>query len=72
MKKVFVFVFLFVSINAFADKRVSGYFKSNGTYVNSHMRTNANNTKRDNFSTYGNINPYTGKVGTKKYYRHSK
>lgn len=72
MKKVFVFLFLFVSINAFADKRVSGYYKSNGTHVNSYMRTNANSTKSDNFSTYGNINPYTGKVGTKKYYRHSK
>lgn len=72
MKKIAFFVLLFSSINMFADKHVSGYYKSNGTHVNSYMRSNANSTKSDNFSTYGNINPYTGKVGTKKYYGHSK
>jgi hypothetical protein len=28
--------------------------------------TACNGTQRDNFSTKGNVNPYTGKVGTKK------
>jgi len=43
---------------------VNGYFKSNGTYVNGHYRTNPNKTNRDNYSTYPNVNPYTGKIGT--------
>ena len=67
MKKVVIFVLLFASMNMFADKHISGYYKSNGTHVNSYMRSNANSTKSDNFSTYGNINPYTGKAGTKTY-----
>ena len=46
---------------------VDGYFKSNGTYVDSHYRTKPNNTVRDNWSTYGNTNPYTGQKGYKRY-----
>lgn len=45
---------------------VSGYYKSNGTYVSSYIRTAANNTILDNFSTNPNVNPYSGKVGTVK------
>mgnify|MGYP001602169683 CR=1 FL=1 len=43
---------------------VNGYYRSNGTYVNSYYRTAPNNTINDNFSTYPNINPYTGQQGT--------
>lgn len=46
---------------------VDDYIKSNGTYVPSHIRTSANNTTIDNFSTRPNINPVTGKIGTHKY-----
>ena len=42
---------------------VSGYSRSNGTYVDSHIRTLPNNTNRDNFSTIGNSNPVTGSTG---------
>ncbi|SNS84064.1 hypothetical protein SAMN05421640_1468 [Ekhidna lutea] len=42
---------------------VNGYYKSNGTYVSGHYRTSPNSTNRDNFSTIGNVNPYTGKSG---------
>jgi len=28
------------------------------------MQTNPNSTKLDNYSTKGNVNPYTGKPGT--------
>lgn len=51
----------------FADQHVNGYYKSNGTYVDSYMKSSPNNTKSDNFSTYGNVNPYTGQAGTKTY-----
>ena len=45
--------------------KVRPYTKKNETYVPSHLRTAPNNTKRDNWSSKGNVNPYTGKEGTK-------
>lgn len=42
---------------------VSGYSRSNGTYVQSHVRTMPNTTNWDNFSTKGNYNPFTGSTG---------
>lgn len=44
---------------------VSGHVRSNGTYVAPSHATNPNSTKADNYSTRGNVNPYTGKPGTK-------
>lgn len=44
---------------------VDGYTKSNGKYVAPHQQTDPNGTTRDNYGTRGNVNPYTGKVGTK-------
>ncbi len=67
MKRIAFFILLFASINMFADQHVNGYYKSNGTYVDSYMKSSPNNTKSDNFSTYGNVNPYTGQAGTKTY-----
>ena len=43
---------------------VKGYTKSNGTYVKGYYRSSPNYTKSDNYTTKGNINPYTGKKGT--------
>ena len=43
--------------------RVRGYYRSNGTYVQPHYKTAPNSTNIDNFSTSGNINPYTGQPG---------
>src|SRR5439155_16133315 len=40
-----------------------GYFRSNGTYVHGYYATNPNGTKFDNYSTIGNVNPWTGKPG---------
>lgn len=45
--------------------RVHSYIKKNGTPVQSHMRSAPNKTKADNYSTKGNVNPYTGKEGNK-------
>lgn len=50
--------------SAEAQVSVKGYYKSNGTYVQSHMRSSPNRTTSDNWSTTGNINPYTGQKGT--------
>lgn len=44
---------------------VNGYTRADGTQVKGHYRTNPNNTRNDNYSTKGNINPHTGKAGTR-------
>lgn len=44
---------------------VKGYTRKNGTYVVPHERSAPNKTKADNWSTKGNVNPYTGKKGMK-------
>ena len=49
---------------ALADTYVRGHYRSNGTYVQPHYRSNPNSTTRDNYSTQGNTNPYTGQRGT--------
>lgn len=51
-----------------SDVSVKGYTKKDGTYVSSYKRTSPNSSKSDNFSTKGNVNPYTGKKGTKNPY----
>jgi hypothetical protein len=48
-----------------SDVHVHSYTKRNGEHVQSHMRTAPDSTKVNNFSARGNVNPYTGKVGTK-------
>lgn len=75
MKKCHLrFIFLFLFVLAFNNEStaqvnnntvwVNGYTKSNGTFVEGHYRTAPNNTINDNFSTYPNVNPYTGVQGT--------
>lgn len=66
MKNLFFLIaFLFISTLSFSQVSVKGYYRSNGTYVKAHQRTAPNHTRNDNYSTIGNINPYTGKAGTK-------
>lgn len=48
-----------------SDHAVSGYTRSNGTYVRPSHATNPDATKNNNYSTRGNVNPYTGKLGSK-------
>ncbi len=44
---------------------VNGYTTKKGTVVAPHRQTDPNSTKKDNWSTKGNVNPITGKAGTK-------
>ena len=60
-----LFITLFLSFTASASCYVSGYFKSNGTFVNGHYRTCPNNTITDNYSYFSNVNPWTGKIGNR-------
>lgn len=43
----------------------TGYVRSSGTYVQPHYKTVSNYTNRDNYTTVGNTNPYTGTRGTR-------
>jgi len=42
---------------------LNGYFRKDGTYVQPHHRTNPDNNINNNWSTQGNVNPYTGQSG---------
>ncbi|MFV5691715.1 hypothetical protein ACM55K_06810 [Flavobacterium sp. LT1R49] len=61
---LFLIAFLFTTALSFAQVSVRGYYRSNGTYVQPHQRTAPNYTRNDNYSTVGNVNPYTGTAGT--------
>lgn len=61
-----IFTFLIVfSVLAEARVSVRGYFRKNGTYVAPHYRSSPDGNFYNNWSTKGNINPYTGQEGTK-------
>ena len=47
---------------------VNGYTRTDGTYVQSHYRTHADDTRSNNYSTKGNVNPYTDQPGTEEPY----
>jgi hypothetical protein len=71
MKRIMIILatfFVLLPAWAAADQWVSGYTRSDGTYVQGYNRSSPNNTVQDNFSYYGNTNPYTGSTGTNKYY----
>lgn len=68
IKRLLLFVILFFAASCASygkDVSVKGYFRKDGTYVAPHMRSAPNNTAADNWSAKGNVNPYTGKPGTK-------
>src|SRR5689334_13430620 len=65
-------VVLFSSaVSARADQYVHGYFRNNGTYVQPYYRSSPNGSTFDNFSTRGNVNPYTGQPGYRSPYGNS-
>ena len=63
---VVVILVLVITTVANADVRVRGYYRRNGTYVQPHYRSNPDGNPHNNWSTYPNVNPYTGKRGTKR------
>lgn len=59
-----VFALTAISLSAAAkDTAVRGHFRKDGTYVQPYHRSSPNSTRLDNYSTQGNINPYSGKQG---------
>jgi hypothetical protein len=55
---------MLISAISLADVHIRGHYRSNGTYVQPHYRSSPNGTTLDNYSTKGNVNPYTGQAGT--------
>lgn len=45
------------------DVHVRGYYRSNGTYVQPHYRSAPDGVFSNNWTTLGNVNPYTGEAG---------
>lgn len=54
-----------LATTALAQVHVQGYTRRDGTYVQPHYRSSPNGSTLDNYSTRGNVNPYTGQVGTR-------
>lgn len=46
-------------------RQQDGYYRSNGTYVQPHTKTESNSTNLDNFSTQGNTNSSTQERGSR-------
>jgi len=71
MYRILIFIiFIFTSILPCYGRgavHVNGYFRKNGTYVQPHYRSAPDGNFYNNWSTEGNINPYTGEEGHKKY-----
>lgn len=65
LSALFLSVFAWLSASASAQTYVRGYTKSDGTYVAPHYRSSPDGNFSNNWSTKGNINPYTGKLGTR-------
>lgn len=67
---VVVVVTGFLPVSTQAAVRVKSYYKSStGRYVMPYRRSSPNRTRLDNWSTKGNINPYTGRKGTINLFR---
>jgi hypothetical protein len=61
---------IFVS-SAIADGYTNGYVRKDGTYVRGYYHSDRDSNPYNNFSTRGNVNPYTGQPGTKDPYSSS-
>ncbi len=48
---------------AYADQYVNGHYRRDGTYVQGHYRSSPDGNSYNNWSTKGNVNPYTGRAG---------
>jgi len=57
-------ILAFAGLSALADVYVKGYYRRDGTYVRPHYRSSPDGNFNNNWSTKGNVNPYTGRPGT--------
>ena len=73
MKRISLFlsgmIMLVTTTAADAQVYVRPHVRTDGTYVPGHWRSKPNHTTRDNWSTYPNVNPYTGEQGNDNPYQ---
>lgn len=62
---IFALAALLFATSADAQQWVNGYTKGNGTYVQGYYRSTPDGNPYNNYSTRGNVNPFTGAVGTR-------
>jgi hypothetical protein len=48
-----------------STQKVQGYQKADGSVVSGYIRTTADSSRSNNYSTRGNVNPYTSKRGNR-------
>ena len=79
MRKIILILIVVFIFPVFADaERVKGHWKDTDrdgvkdTYIQPYNRSDRNDTTIDNYSTKGNVNPWTGKKGTKDPYNDDK
>ena len=65
VKSLIILTLIAIFSIAYTATRVKGYYRKDGTYVRPHYRSNADGNPYNNWSTKGNVNPYTGKKGYK-------
>lgn len=65
--RVLALLIFFLSFSLVDAKsvKVKGYYRKDGTYVAPHYRSSPDHRVYNNWSTKGNVNPYTGAVGAK-------
>lgn len=61
-----VAILFFATIGWGRDVNVRGYYRNDGTYVEPHHRSAPNQNQYDNYSSQGNLNPYTGQEGRER------
>jgi uncharacterized protein YxeA len=70
MKKLMVVIILsIITVTCFGATLVKGHYnKKTGKYINTYYKTRSDHSRLNNYSTKGNVNPFTGKKGDKKTY----
>ncbi len=63
MKLTMLIGLLLAPVLACAQTYIAPYVTRDGTFVKGHFRSAPNDTKADNYSAKGSINPYTGQAG---------
>jgi hypothetical protein len=65
MRLILAGLVLMLAGGASAQVYVAGYLRADGTYVSPHYRSSPDSSTFNNWSSLGNVNPYTGAVGTR-------
>lgn len=68
MKRILLALVCFAALEVAAHAEwVNGYITWDGRYVPGYFRSPADGVFQNNYSTRGNVNPYTGQAGYRTY-----